>query len=123
MERQRTSKEKDVYARKCATAGNPSKACKIVCQEQIAACNDDTIQQLRDLHPQRPLNLNLEQLPSPDELAEFWEGEDGRTILNKWFSLSKIRNYFRTRPALGAADIDGWRGREHVSFLFQNNDH
>ena len=38
VERQRTSKEKDVYARKCATAGNLSKACKIVCQEQIAAC-------------------------------------------------------------------------------------
>ena len=37
--------------------------------------------------------------------------------------LSKIRKYFRTRPALGAADIDGWRGREHVFYLFQNNDH
>ncbi len=25
-------------------------------------------------------------------------------------------------PRLGAADIDGWRGREHVRCLFQNND-
>ena len=31
------------------------------------------------------------------------------------------RNLFLERPALGAADIDGWRGREHVRYLFQNN--
>jgi hypothetical protein len=68
VERQRTSKEEDPYARKCATAGNLSKACKIVCKEQIAACNDDTIQQLRDLHPEQPLDLDLEQLSLPVEL-------------------------------------------------------
>ena len=123
MERQRTSKEKDAFGRKCATSGNLSEACKIVCQEQIAACNDDTIQQLRDLHPERSLDLDLQHLPTPAELEDFWESEDGRAITNKWFSLAKIRKYFRTRPALGAADIDGWRGREHVSYLFQNNDH
>ena len=87
-----------MYARKCATAGNLSKACKIVCQEQIAACNDDTIQQLRDLHPQRLLDLHLEQLPTPGELEEFWEGEDGRTILNKCLA-PLSRRHTDTRPA------------------------
>jgi hypothetical protein len=94
-----------------------------VCQEQIAACNDDTIQKLRELHPAQPLALNLEHLPLPAELEEFWESEDGRAILNKWFSVTTIRKYFCTPPALGAADIDGQRGREIVAYLFMNNDH
>ena len=34
----------------------------------------------------------------------------------------KSSKYFRTCQALGAADIDGWRGREHVLYLFTNND-
>jgi hypothetical protein len=49
--RSRSSKEKSQYAHRCATAGNLSKACKIVCNEQILACNDDTVQKLQDLHP------------------------------------------------------------------------
>jgi hypothetical protein len=38
--RQRCTKEKSQYAHRCATADNVSKACKIVCKEQIPACND-----------------------------------------------------------------------------------
>jgi hypothetical protein len=37
------------------------------------------------------------------------------------FSVTKVRKYFRTFQAL-EADIDGWRGREHVLSLFTNND-
>jgi hypothetical protein len=64
--RQRFATEKAKYAHKCATAGNVSKACKIVCQEMIPACSDDTVEKLRDLHPERSLNLNLENLPTPE---------------------------------------------------------
>jgi hypothetical protein len=55
-------------------------------------------------------------------LSDFWGGKDGRTIGHKCFRVTKNRKYFRTRQALGAADIDGWRGREHVLYLFKNND-
>jgi hypothetical protein len=120
--RQRSAKEKAQYVHKCATAGNVSKACKIVCQERIPACNDDTVQKLRDLHPERSLDLNLDNLPSPQTLAAFWDGEEGRALKNKCFSVTKIRIFFRTCQALGAADIDGWRGRENVLYLFTNND-
>jgi hypothetical protein len=34
------------------------------------------------------------------------------TSCNKWFKVKKVRKYFRNCQALGAADIDGWRGRE-----------
>jgi len=43
-----------------------SKACKIVFPEMIPACSDDTVEKLRDLHPERSLNLNLENLPTPE---------------------------------------------------------
>jgi hypothetical protein len=69
--RQRSATEKAKYAHKCATAGNVSKACKIVCQEMIPACSDDTVEKLRDLHPERSLNVNLENLPTPEALNAF----------------------------------------------------
>ena len=116
--RSRSSKEKSHHAHRCATAGNLSKACKIVCKEQIPACNDDTVQKLQDLHPTRSLDLHLDNMPPLASRQQFWD----LNIKRKWFSVSKARKYFRTRPALGAADIDGWRGREHVRYLFQNND-
>ncbi len=116
--RSRSSKEKSQYAHRCATAGNLSKASKIVCKEQFPACNDDTVQKLQDLHPTRSSDLNLDNLSSLASRQRFWDGEEGLTIKRKWFSVSKVRKYFRTRPALGAADIDGWRGREHVRYLF-----
>ena len=34
----------------------------------------------------------------------------------------KARKHFRNCHALGAADINGWRGREHALYLFMNND-
>jgi hypothetical protein len=120
--RSRSSKEKSQYAHRCATAGNLFKVCKIVCTEHIPACNDDTVQKLQDLHPTRSLDLNLDKLPPHASRQQFWDAEEGLIIKRKWFSVSKVRKYFRTRPALGAADIDGWRGRELVRYLFQNND-
>jgi hypothetical protein len=42
--------------------------------------------------------------------------------LQHWFNVKKARKYFRNCQALGAADIDGWRGREHALYLFVNND-
>jgi hypothetical protein len=88
----------------------------------IPARSDDTVQKLRDLHPERSLTLNLENLPSPESLNVFWDWEEGITLRNKIFSVTKVRKYFRTFQALGAADIDDWRGREHVLYLFTNND-
>jgi hypothetical protein len=120
--RQRSATDKAKYAHKCATAGNFSKVCKIVRQEMIPACSDDTVEKLRDLHPERSLNLNMEKLPTPESLNAFWNGEEGTALRNKIFSVTKVRKYIRNCQALGAPDIDGWRGREHVLYLFTNND-
>jgi hypothetical protein len=90
--------------------------------DMIPACSDDTIKKLRDLHPERSLDLNQANLTTPESLTAFWDSEDGLALKNKWFSVKRVRKYFRNCKALGAADIDGWRGREHVNYLFMNND-
>jgi len=95
--------------------GNVSKACKIVCQEMIPACSDDTVHKLRDLHPERSLNLNLENLPTPESLNAFWDGEESTTLRNNFFSVTEVRKYFRTFQALAVADIcfaGRWAGIE-----------
>ena len=120
--RMRTDREKDEYAQKCADAGNLSKANKIICQELLQACADDTIDKLRLLHPQGDLNFNREHWPSRDETRAFWAEERGLEIIEQHFSIDKIRKYFQRRPALGAPDIDGWRGREHIARLLTNKD-
>ena len=38
------------------------------------------------------------------------------------FSIKKIEQYFRTCKPLSAQDADGWRGREHVGWLFSDGD-
>jgi hypothetical protein len=34
----------------------------------------------------------------------FWDGEEGLTNKRNWFSVSKVRKFFRTRPALVAGE-------------------
>ena len=43
-------------------------------------------------------------------------------IIERHFSVEKIRKYFQSRPALGAPDVDGWRGREHIARLLTKKD-
>ena len=38
------------------------------------------------------------------------------------FSVDNIRKYFARSPPLSAQDADGWRPREHVAFLFSEDD-
>ena len=38
------------------------------------------------------------------------------------FSVRHVGAYFRSASPLGAPDPDGWRGREHISHLFLNDD-
>ena len=83
---------------------------------------DDTIHKLRDLHPERSLDLSLENMPTPEALNDFWDSDEGIALKNKWFNIKKVRKYFCNFQALGASDIDGWRGREHARHLFMNND-
>lgn len=114
--------QKDKYAQKCVRAGNLSKAAKKLYQESLPAITADTVDTLRllscFLHPEGELEYNKEFRPSLQQEDDFWESEEGRNLLLDAFSLRDTRSYFRKRPALGAPDPDGWRGREHASHFF-----
>ena len=88
----------------------------------VSPCSHCRHDKLRLLHPEGDLDYNKEFRLSPQQEADFWESEAGRILLSDAFNLRDTRSYFRKRPALGAPDPDGWRGREHVSHLFLNDD-
>ena len=92
------------------------------CTRSLPAVTVDTVDKLRLLHPEGELEYNKEFRPSPQQEADFWESEEGRNLLIDVFSLRDTRSYFRKRPALGAPDPDGCRGREHASHCFLNDD-
>ena len=55
-------------------------------------------------------------------IRDYWASAEGQEVVDKHFSLKKIRQYFRNRKPLAAADVDGWRGREHLVWMFMNDD-
>ena len=48
--------------------------------------------------------------------------DDWRRVAEEHFSVDNIRKYFARSPPLSAQDVDGWRPREHVAFLFSEDD-
>ena len=42
-------------------------------------------------------------------------------FLDKWFSIPKISQYFRTRSPVTMVDIDGWHVRDLIDLLFFND--
>jgi len=48
--------------------------------------------------------------------------DNWRRVAEEHFSVDNIRKYFARSPPLSAQDADGWRPREHVAFLFSEED-
>jgi hypothetical protein len=47
-----------------------------------------------------------------------WSSDAGAEFVDKWFSIPKICQYFRTRSPVTMADIDGWHARDSIATLF-----
>jgi len=45
----------------------------------------------------------------------------GTEFLDKWFSIPKISQFFRTRSPVTMVDIDGWHARDLIAPLFFND--
>ena len=120
--RARTDTQKDSYAQKCAKAGNLSKANQTICSELVPSCDENTLPQLQSLHPHGDLNFNRQHWPEEHMIRDYWASAEGQEVVDKHFSLKKIRQYFCKRKPLAAADVDGWRGREHLAWMFTNDD-
>ena len=122
-EKPMSDKQKEKSAMHLAKAGNLSKANQRVCATSTHACREDTVEKLKALHPTDSLDFNKEFWPTAEEMKEHWASDLGQQFLLSRLSIKAIRTYFCTRQALGAADIDGWGGREHIGRMFQNNNH
>ena len=63
------------------------------------------------------LTSNLLDAPVPLRQEDDW-----RRVAEEHFSVDNIRKYFARSPSLSAQDVDGWRPREHVAFLFSDEE-
>jgi hypothetical protein len=69
-------------------------------------------------HPDRdPVCVSSTLWPQPKPLKDYSSSDFGAEFLDKWFSIPKISQYFRTK-----ADIDAWHARDLIAPLFFNDD-
>jgi hypothetical protein len=116
-----------VYAEHCARRGALSKANHAVTSNSVPNADPINIELLcakhsEPAHPDREsARLSSILWPRPLTLEEFWSSDAGAEFLDKWFSIPKICQYFRTRSRVTMADIDDWNARDLIAPLFFND--
>ena len=60
--------------------------------------------------------------PSSADMDALCQDDDWLQAVEEHFSADNIRKYFARSPPLSAQDADGWRPREHIAFLFSEED-
>ena len=123
-----TIRARVVYAEHCVRKGSLSKANQAITSTAAMPNTDPTnIHLLRTKHPETahpdrdPVRLSSKLWPRPQVLEEHWSSDTGIEFLDKWFSVAKIYQYFRTRSPVTMADIDGWHARDLIAPLFFND--
>ncbi len=116
-----------VYAEHCARKGALSKANQAVTSTSVPNANPTNIDLLRAKHPEPAhpsrdlMRLSSMLCPRPQALEEYWSSDAGVEFLEKWFSVAKICQYFRSRSPVTTPDIDGWHARDLITPLFFND--
>jgi hypothetical protein len=116
-----------VYAEHCARKGALSKANQAITSTTMPNADPTNIDLLRAKHPETahpdrdPVRLSSKLWPRPQDLEEHWSSDAGIEFLDKWFSVAKICQYFRTRSPVTMPDIDGWHARDLIAPLFFND--
>jgi len=118
----RTSAQKHAMAQKQARAGNLSKANQTVCSVLKPTFGHDTLYKLQEKTPVGSVVFDKQFWPTTDALAEMRRHDEWLNVQEHSFSIKKIGQYFRTCKPLSAQDADGWRGREHIGWLFSDGD-
>jgi len=115
-----TSAQKEAMAQKQARAGNLPKANQTVCSVLKPAFGHDTLHKLQEKTPVGSVVFDKKNWPTTDALDEMRRHDEWLNIQEHSFSIKKIGQYFCTCKPLSAQDADGWRGREHVGWLFSD---
>jgi hypothetical protein len=116
-----SDKQKDMLAQKYARFGNFSKANQAICSDLKPLLGPTTLPKMQAKNPQRPLDFDDSFWPSQHDFSNLRQQCDWPTIEADFLSLKKIQKYWASRTALGAQDIDGWRGKEHFSRFWTGN--
>ncbi len=113
--------------RNIANWGALSKANQAITSDLRPNSDPLNIDHLRSKHPEPahpdrdPVRVSSILWPRPDTLLECWSSDAGTEFLDKWFSIPKISQYFRTRSPVTMVDIDGWHARDLIALLFFND--
>jgi hypothetical protein len=106
-----------VYVEHCARWGTLSKA---VTSNDLPNDDPNNINLLRVKHPGPAHQVRVSCILwlRPQALEEHWSSDAGVDFLEKWFSIAKICQYFRTRSPVTMSVIDGWHVRDLIAPLF-----
>ncbi len=66
------------------------------------------------------MKLSSMLLSRPQALEE-WSSDTGVEFLEKWSSVPKICQYFRSLSPVTTPEFDGWPGRDLIAPLFFND--
>ena len=120
--RKPSDSRKNSYSQKCAKKGNLRKAHHVLTQDCLQADGADTVLALRELHPQGNLHFNKTHWLTPEQVKARWDSPEGQELLETKLSVKVFREYFQSRPALGAPCPDGWRLKEMIAPIFASGD-
>jgi len=70
-------------------------------------CDDNALLQLQALNPPGDLNFNRQFWPEEQAIRDYWASAEGQELLDKHFSVKKIRQYFHNHKPLASPDVDG----------------
>jgi hypothetical protein len=102
-----------VYVEHCARKGALSKANQVITSTSMPNADPTNIDLLRAKHPETvhpdrdPVRFNSILCPKPQVLELHWSSDAGIEFLDKWFSVTKICQCFRTRSPVTMPDVDG----------------
>jgi len=118
----RTATQLDTLAQKLARAGNFSKSCQAVCSDSTPSLGPHTLAKLQAKNPQGSVHFDKKIWPSAADMDALRQEDDWQRVVEERFSVDNIRKYFAHSLPLSAQDGDGWLPREHVAFLFSEED-
>jgi hypothetical protein len=108
-----TIRTREVYAEHCVWKGALSKDNQTITSNTMPNADPTNIHLFRAKHPETahpkrdPVRLSSRSWPRPEVLEEHRSWDTGIEFLDKWFSVAKICQYFRSRSPVTMVDIDG----------------
>ena len=118
----RKRKQVNVLTKKYAWPGNLSTASQTICSTHKPVLKLDTLDKLKPRNPQDSTDLDSRHWPTTEELDDFRRDDDWQKTETESFSIKKIRQYFARCAPLSAQDVDGWKPREHIAWMFNDGD-